>query len=232
VADEILGGSIGGHGAVAEADQIGEAVIPKDNGQIPCLALQTVGPIELFRLEDMALPVAMKGLAQAPAQHALVGDDPLKTLLLHDGDNGRAHGLLRRPQTPRLAAKALPVDLLGPLQLAVDILLPVEGVAGQGQAGPSHPRRALAHQQGQDGMGVGAGGQLQLAALLQLGVLGQDGGQDLLLLGIDPLPIRQGKAGSHLDPALDLGILVEEGIEPGEVVPGQQVAEVLRCPVL
>jgi len=133
MANEIFGGSIGGHGAVAEADQIRKAVIPKDDGQIPPLGFQAVGAVELLRLQNVALPIAVKRLTQAPPQNPFVGDDPLKALFLHNRHNGRAHRLLRRPQAPRLPAKALPIDLLSPLQLAVDILLPVKGVARQRQ---------------------------------------------------------------------------------------------------
>ena len=81
-------------------------------------------------------------------------------------------------------------------------------------------------------MGIGRGGDFQLARRLHLSMLRNDATEDLTLLGDDVFAIAQGKPFPLLEPSGNLWIIPKQRINPSQVVPSQQVTVILEVPVL
>ncbi len=80
-------------------------------------------------------------------------------------------------------------------------------------------------------MGVGGGGHFELTAFLHGAVFWNDLAKDFAMFCDDALPIAQREVLAFIEPSADFGVIPEEGIDPGEVVPGEKVAVVPIGPV-
>ena len=222
-------GSRGGGipGRVGKANQVRQHVIPEEAGHFPAACSDRVGPVQDLWLLEVSVPVARQAGAEGAREDRLVGGHPLEARLCGQRDDGVRHRALRRPQPDRPPAEALFVVDGGALQLRRRVFRMAEAL-------PRHPGVRMRPQvdvgvtdQRQDRMVEGRRGDLDLTPGGGLRVLGHDPAEDLEfhlaqnLFVLFREPSALGK--QSFDPRVSVH---PERIDPGQLVPDLQVAEV------
>ncbi len=113
-----------------------------------------------------------------------------------------------------------------------DVVRIAEALFWQAHLGDRDSAGVGVGQEGHDGVGVGRRGDFKLTAFLHGAVFWDDLAKDFAVFCDDTLPIAQGKVLAFVEPSADFGVIPEEGIDPGEVMPGEEIAVVAIGPVI
>ena len=181
-------------------------------------------------MADVAPAVAPDLAAGRAAQDLLVGGDPLDAVLGQQGHERLADRALAGPHPPGSRAEPPDVALHGPADVDLGVVGIALAIARQGHVGHGLAGELLVQQQGQDRVIVGRRRQLDLPALGQLPVQGDDLGEQLALLVEQPLLLVLGVVAALGLELGELGVLLEEqGMDPRQVRPDLEVAQVARA---
>ncbi len=223
--DEVGHGIVGMPVAVLEADQVGQAVVAEEHPGLEA--------VDANRREQAALGVHVvdrtSRLDATAAPHPFARCGPADAEFVEQGERILAYPAFRQPYALRLAAEVMLEHLDAVLQVPAGAL----GAAGVGRRqrrgrigqGVAHVPEVV--EQRHDGMAVRRHRQLDLLAIGERPVARNQAGQR----GLDQLqqfvPVSRRIVLLLLHQALCQRRLLQRMAEPGEVIPGQQVEEIL-----
>ena len=210
--------------AVFEADQVRQALVAEEQGEAGRLG-QAPGAVQVFVARRRVGAVAL----QAVRQHGLAGGGPLDALGRDQLQKRRGHGAFGRPQARRRRPEAQAVAVDGGAQLGGGTHAPARIDAAQGQGYVRHglARTGEIDQQRPDRVGVGRGGQLDLAALGQRPVTRYQVAQGVADIAEQAAPVVNSEALALAHQFRQQGRAPPFRLAgPRQVIPGDQVGEV------
>ena len=215
---------------VVEADLVRHRMVAEDDRQLVIRLADLPGPIEQLGMADVAPAVAADLAVGRAAQDLLVGRDPLDAVLGQERDHRLADRALAGPHAARPFAESSGVALDGAADVHRRILGVTAAVGRQRHVGHRLAGQRLVEEQGEDRVIVGRRGQLDLAARGQLAMQRDHPRQQLALFVQEPLLLLLGVVPAFGLELGQLGVLLEEqGMDPRQVRPDLEVAEVARA---
>ncbi len=204
-------------------------MVAEDDGQLVAAFADLPGPVEHLRIADVPPAVAPDPAVGRARQDLLVGGDPLNAVAGQQGKHRLTDRPLARPHAAGPLAEVLAMALDGPADVHLGILGITILIGRQGDVRHRLAGQPLVEQQGQDRVEERRGGQLDLAGFGQLAMPGDDLGEDFALAVEQPVLLDLGVTASLVPEGGQFGVRLEEQrMEPGQVGPDLQVAEVAR----
>ncbi len=145
-----------------EADEVGERPVAEKRLDRCFVGVDAPALEELDVIDVAVIPRGI--VLEALEKIALVGAEIIEAGLDHERNDFRRDGAFRRPEAARALAEDLLVQFLREAELGADVLRRGEG-GGQGRLGLATARDVGVVDQRHDGMKIGRGRQLDLAAL-------------------------------------------------------------------
>ena len=229
LAEEIARGNGAGTALVVEANLVRHGMIAEEDRQLVIALACLPGSIKQLGMADVAPAVAPDLAARRAAQNLLVGRDPLDAMLGQQWNKRLADRALAGPHSPGSGPKPRLMAFHGPANVKLGVVGIAFAIAGQGNVGHGLACQLLVQQQGQDGVIVRGRGQLDLSAVGQRPVQGDDSCNELELLIEQPLLLILGVMAALGLELGELGVFLEQqGMEPRQVRPDLKVAQVSR----
>ena len=227
LAEEVGGGDLAGAALVVEADLVGEGVVAEDDGQLGARLGDLPGAIQQFGVADVAPAVAADLAVGRTAEDLLIRGDPPDAVPGQQRDHRLRDRPLARPHPARGRAEVLAVRRDGARDVVFGILGVAVAIRGQVDVGHRLACQPLVEQEGDDRVIEGGGRQLDLPALGELAMEGDDLAEQVALLVEEPVLLGLGVAAGLGLELGELGVLLEEDrVHPREIRPDLEVAQV------